>query len=101
MLNKTNLYIALYILVILIYTLVFCYINFNKLTPLDSSGLGSFLSGLFAPIAFIYLFLGYRQQEKALEKTNQDLLKQLNIQSEMLKLQLADQKAKEHAAQPI
>lgn len=88
-------------LAILIYTTVFCFINFNHLTLLDSSGLGDFLSGLFAPIAFLYLLLGYKQQEKALNKTNQDILEQLKIQEKMLELQLRDQKAKEHAAQPI
>ncbi|MDC5679199.1 hypothetical protein [Acinetobacter baumannii] len=88
-------------LAVLIYTAVFCLINFKHLTLLDSSGLGDFLSGLFAPIAFLYLLLGYRQQEKAINKTNQDILAQLKIQEEMLKLQLKDQKAKEHAAQPI
>ncbi|MDC5668496.1 hypothetical protein OFM96_17655, partial [Acinetobacter baumannii] len=82
-------------LAVLIYTAVFCLINFKHLTLLDSSGLGDFLSGLFAPIAFLYLLLGYRQQEKAINKTNQDILAQLKIQEEMLKLQLKDQKAKE------
>lgn len=101
MLKKTNFYIAIYIAAVLIYTIVFCYINFSKITLLDSSGLGSFLSGLFAPIAFIYLLLGYKQQEEALNKTNNDLLKQLNIQKKMLDLQIADQRAKEHAALPI
>lgn len=101
MLKKTKLYIALYMLTVLIYTAVFCLINFKHLTLLDSSGLGDFLSGLFAPIAFLYLLLGYKQQEKALNQTNQDILKQLKIQEKMLELQLKDQKAKEHAAQPI
>ncbi|OBA12117.1 hypothetical protein A9988_09880 [Acinetobacter calcoaceticus] len=101
MLKKSKLYIAIYILVILIYTASYCYINFKHLILLDSPGLGDFLSGLFAPIAFIYLFLGYKQQEEALNKTNSDLLEQLNIQKKMLDLQIADQRAKEHAALPI
>lgn len=101
MLKKSKLYIAIYMLVVLIYTAVFCFINFKHLTLLDSSGLGDFLSGLFAPIAFLYLLLGYKQQEKALNQTNQDILEQLKIQEKMLELQLKDQKAKEHAAQPI
>ncbi|WP_151817525.1 hypothetical protein [Acinetobacter oleivorans] len=101
MLKKSKMYIAIYMLAVLIYTAVFCLTNFKHLTLLDSSGLGDFLSGLFAPIAFLYLFLGYKQQEKALNQTNQDILEQLKIQEKMLELQLKDQKAKEHAAQPI
>lgn len=99
--KKTKLYIAIYILAVFIYTAIFCLINFKHLTLLDSPSLGDFLSGLFAPIAFLYLLLGYKQQEKALNQTNQDILEQLKIQEKMLELQLKDQKAKEHAAQPI
>ncbi|MDQ9028578.1 hypothetical protein [Acinetobacter nosocomialis] len=99
-LNTTK-YLIIYFLIILIYTVAFYFQNSTKVNLLDSSGLGSFLSGLFAPIAFIYLYLGYRQQEKALNRTNQDLLEQLKIQKKMLELQLKDQLAKEHAAQPI
>ncbi|MDC4300858.1 hypothetical protein NRA53_11690 [Acinetobacter baumannii] len=94
-------YLLVYFVVIILYTIAFYFQNSSKVTLLDSSGLGSFLSGLFAPLAFLYLYLGYRQQEKALNKTNEDILEQLKIQKEMLNLQLKDQKAKEHAAQPI
>ncbi|NUF23678.1 hypothetical protein HUN23_12950 [Acinetobacter oleivorans] len=99
--KKTKLYIAIYILAVFIYTAIFCIINFKHLTLLDSPSLGDFLSGLFAPIAFLYLLLGYKQQEKALNQTNKDILEQLRIQKKLLELQLKDQKAKEHAAQPI
>lgn len=99
--KKSKLYIAIYILAVFIYTAIFCLINFKHLTLLDSPSLGDFLSGLFAPIAFLYLLLGYKQQEKALNQTNQDILEQLKIQEKLLVLQLKDQKAKEHAAQPI
>lgn len=90
-----------YVVFVMIYTLVFIAYNGFAVVPLDSSGLGGFLSGLFAPMVFLYLILGHKQQEKALNKTNQDLLEQLNIQKKMLEIQLADQRAREHAAHPI
>lgn len=96
-----NFWIALYLFVVLIYTLIFWLGNPSEKIMLDSNELGDFLAGVFAPIAFLYLFLGYKQQEKALNKTNQDLLKQLKLQESMLELQIADQRAKEHAALPI
>lgn len=98
--NPKNVVIA-YISIVCIYTLLFILQNKSNISLLDSSGLGDFLSGLFAPIAFLYLFLGHKQQEKALNKTNHDLLEQLEIQKQMLKIQMADLKAKEHAALPI
>lgn len=98
--NSTK-YLLAYFVMIAIYTVAFYFQNSSKVILLDSSGLGSFLSGLFAPLAFIYLYLGYKQQEKALNQTNQDILEQLKIQEKLLVLQLKDQKAKEHAAQPI
>ncbi len=98
--NPKNVLIA-YTALVFTYTLIFIFQNKSNVMLLDSSGLGDFLSGFFAPMAFLYLLLGYKQQEKALNKTNQDLLKQLKIQKQMLDLQVADQKAKEHAALPI
>lgn len=98
--NTSIRYVCVYIIFVAAYTAIYCFQN-NHITLLDSAELGNFLSGFFAPLAFLYLFLGFRQQEKALNKTNKDLLKQLNIQESMLRLQIADQKAKEHAAQPI
>lgn len=98
--NPKNVVIA-YTVIVFAYTLLFILQNKSNVMLLDSSGLGDFLSGLFAPMAFLYLLLGYKQQEKALNKTNQDLFEQLKIQKQLLDLQVADQKAKEHAALPI
>lgn len=98
--NPKN-FVICYVIFVVIYTLVFISYNGFAVTPLDSSGLGGFLSGLFAPLVFLYLILGHKQQEEALNKTNHDLLEQLSIQKQMLEIQLADQRAREHAAQPI
>lgn len=99
--NNPKNYMICYVVIVVIYTVFFIAYNDFAVAPLDSSALGGFLSGLFAPLVFLYLILGHKQQEEALNKTNNDLLEQLNIQKQMLELQLADQKAREHAAQPI
>lgn len=98
---KPVFWISIYLVIVLIYTLAFWLGNPSEKVMLDSNELGDFLAGTFAPIAFIYLFLGYKQQEKALAKTNQDLLKQLQIQQQLLELQISAQHAKEHSALPI
>lgn len=101
MLKNPFVSVIIYIALVISYTVAFAWENNWQLVFIDSSGLGDFLSGLFAPLAFLYLFLGHKQQEKALQKTNQDLLSQLKIQKEMLDLQKADLKARKHAVKPI
>ncbi|MEB6666337.1 hypothetical protein MXM33_04760 [Acinetobacter vivianii] len=98
---KTNKYLIVYFLIIIIYTALFCYKYWGEISLLDSSGLGSFLSGLFAPLAFLYLYLSYRQQEKALNKTNLDILEQIKIQNQMLELQKNDKSEREYLALPL
>lgn len=100
-LNRPIIWIFLYLTFVLIYTLCFWLGDSIPKVMLASNELGDFLAGVFAPIAFLYLFLSYKQQEKALAKTNADLLQQLEIQKDMLKLQVASQRAKEHSALPI
>ncbi|WP_266126065.1 hypothetical protein [Acinetobacter bereziniae] len=98
--NPKNVVIA-YISVVCIYTLLFILQNKSNISLLDSSGLGDFLSGLFAPIAFLYLFLGFRQQEKALLKTQEDIAEQLNLQKMALELQIEERKQYEFELSPL
>lgn len=100
-LNQPIIWIFVYLTFILIYTLSFWLGDSTPKVMLASNELGDFLAGVFAPIAFLYLFLSYKQQEKALAKTNADLLEQLAIQKDMLNLQISSQRAKEHSALPI
>lgn len=93
--------VILYIALVTSYTVAFAWENNWQFSLLNSSGLGDFLSGLFAPLAFLYLLLGHKQQEEALNRTNQDLLRQLTIQEAMLKLQTEDRKALEFQSIPI
>jgi len=93
--------VVIYLLIVFTYTLIFICQNKFSVALLDSSGLGGFLSGLFAPMVFLYLLLGHKQQEEALNKTNSDLLKQLEIQKVMLQIQLDDKKEREFLTLPI
>lgn len=68
---------------------------------LNSNELGDFLAGVFAPLAFLFLYLGYLQQGEALRKSNDHLSEQLKQQNRLIALQEAERKEREHAAQPI
>lgn len=68
---------------------------------LNSNELGDFLAGVFAPLAFLFLYLGYLQQGEALRKSNDHLSEQLKQQNRLIALQEAERIEREHAAQPI
>lgn len=58
--------LVIYILFVLLYTLAFGNSD-GKNVLLSSNELGDFLAGVFAPLAFLFLFLGYKQNSKALK----------------------------------
>lgn len=66
----------IYGLLILGYNLVFIFIDPEKKVLLTSNELGDFLAGVFAPLAFLFLYLGYRQQAKQLSQNTEILLDQ-------------------------
>src|SRR5690606_28462724 len=49
-------------------------------SPTSLNELGDFLAGIFAPVAFFWLILGYVQQGKQLEQNTKALEQQKNIQ---------------------
>lgn len=60
---------------------------FGKMTfPQSLNELGDFLAGIFAPIAFFWLVLGYIQQGKQLEQNT----KALEQQEQALQLQISE-----------
>lgn len=66
-----------------------CIWVFGKLqTPTSMNELGDFLAGAFAPIAFLWLVLGYRQQGKQLDQNT----KALEQQEKALQLQIDEMK---------
>lgn len=93
-------FVTIYLLIIIIYSIAFMVMNWNDLRLLASNELGDFLAGVFAPLAFFYLFLGFKQQGKAIKKSNEDILAQLQIQKDMISLQAGEAREREHAAKP-
>lgn len=68
-------FIFLYLLFIAIYTIVFI-LSDGKNVLLSSNELGDFLAGSFAPLAFLFLYLGYKQQGKELKQNTEALRQQ-------------------------
>ncbi|WP_228256357.1 hypothetical protein [Acinetobacter wuhouensis] len=66
-------FIFLYSAFICSYTLIFMSSGPENVM-LTSNELGDFLAGIFAPLAFLFLYLGYKQQGKELQQ-NTDALK--------------------------
>lgn len=92
--------LSLYALFIIIYTISF-YVSEGKNVLLSSNELGDFLAGTFAPLAFLFLYLGYIQQGRAIKQANQNIVLQLEQQGRMLDLQEQELRQREHATQPI
>lgn len=65
----------------------FCFLNGYKL-PESLNELGDFLAGIFAPVAFFWLILGYMQQGKQLDQNT----KALEQQERALQLQIEEMK---------
>ena len=62
-----------------------------KPVPIDFGGFGSLLAGIFAPLAFLWLFLNFRQQDKNLMIAEQQLkilLEERQARNEQLKPKL-------------
>lgn len=91
----------IYIILVIIYTLIFYFFDDAKKVPLTSNELGDFLAGFFAPLAFLFIYLGFKQQGEAIKKSNDAIKQQLDIQNEMIKLQKAERLEIEHSAKPI
>lgn len=81
-------FMILYLGGIFIYILIFhlWFADYSKPMPLNE--VGDFLAGVFAPIAFLFLYLGYVQQGKELQQNTQAL----NLQVEELKNSVEQQK---------
>lgn len=76
----------------LVGVLVLVYMKRDALPALELNSIGDFLAGVFGPIAFLWLVLGYRQQgqelalsSKALREQADELRKSVAQQAELLK----------------
>lgn len=89
--------VLIYLFVICLYTIFFIKQN-PSVSLLASNELGDFLAGVFAPLAFMFLYLGYKQQQHGLSQ-NTDVLKlQLRELQENIKQQKLMQ---EHAEENL
>lgn len=64
----------------------FIYTNKVDLFGLSLNEYGDFLAGVVAPIAFLWLILGYMQQGKELKENTKALLEQKNEYSKSIKI---------------
>lgn len=74
--------VTCYLIFLIIYFLIFLvfYADHSKAMALNE--LGDFLAGAFSPLAFLFLYLGYKQQGKELRQNT----KALNMQAEELRI---------------
>ncbi|MDF3346925.1 hypothetical protein [Acinetobacter pittii] len=73
----------------------FCSFNEYKFENKELNSLGDFLAGIFAPVAFFWLILGYVQQAKQLDQNTKALEQQeraLHLQIEEMKESVKQQK---------
>ena len=86
--TKNSLYWGIGITVVWL-TVIISFWIFGGLSSPDSlNELGDFLAGIFAPVAFLWLVLGYIQQGKQLEQNT----KALEQQEKALQLQIDEMK---------
>ncbi|MCT9977748.1 hypothetical protein M2R48_05345 [Acinetobacter sp. I-MWF] len=94
-------FVAIYLLFIVIYTGFFiCSDGENFM--LSSNELGDFLAGTFAPLAFLFLYLGYKQQGVELKQNTKALIMQaeeLRISNDTLKQQVDEMQKSVQAQQ--
>lgn len=87
--NSKNLIIGISITVVWFLVIgVFCVQNNFVFTNRELNSLGDFLAGIFAPVAFLWLILGYLQQGKQLDQNT----KALEQQEKALQLQINEMK---------
>nr|WP_010591225.1 hypothetical protein [Acinetobacter bereziniae] len=94
-------FVVIYLLFIVIYTALFIRSD-GKNFMLSSNELGDFLAGSFAPLAFLFLYLGYKQQGIELKQNTKALIMQaeeLKISNATLKQQVYEMQKSVEAQQ--
>jgi hypothetical protein len=81
-------FLVIYLGGILIYICIFLGIYADYANPLEFNEVGDFLAGIFSPIAFLFLYLGYRQNSEALKLQ----AKELGVSNKALQAQVAELK---------
>lgn len=81
-------FLFIYIGSILTYIIIFIIWYADRSKPMPMNELGDFLAGAFSPIAFLFLYLGYRQNSEALSLQAEELRQS----TEALQLQVSEMK---------
>ncbi|WP_373357904.1 hypothetical protein ACEN3H_13735 [Acinetobacter lactucae] len=89
-----------YIIFITIYTLYSMQAG-GENRFLNSNELGDFLAGIFAPLAFLFLYLGYIQQSKELQQNTQALSLQAHELTNLVNNQKKEIEARDFSVQPF
>lgn len=76
-------FVFFYLLFVIIYTIVFKNSSGENVL-LASNELGDFLAGVFAPLAFLFLYLGYKQQGKELKNQSKELEASVKQQTQLV-----------------
>jgi hypothetical protein len=86
--NKKSLYWGIGITVVWLVVIISFWIFGGLKSPQSLNEFGDFLAGIFAPVAFFWLILGYVQQGKQLDQNT----KALEQQERALQLQIDEMK---------
>lgn len=82
-------FLVIYLGGILIYIFIFVGFFADYASPLEFNEVGDFLAGIFSPIAFLFLYLGYRQNSEALKLQ----AKELGLSNKALQAQVTELKS--------
>lgn len=95
--NKIILWgVITYLLVIIIYNGLFIYTHWGSIDFLASNEFGDFLAGIFAPLAFLFLYLGYLQNSISLKIQGDELQASTEaLKGQVQEMQLAIQLQKD------
>lgn len=95
-----------YLFLIVIYTILFA-VSEGENILLSSNELGDFLAGSFAPLAFLFLYLGYKRQgeelkqnTKALEKQAEELANSVAEQKRLIALHQEEKDSRDFSVEP-
>lgn len=86
--------ICLYCCTVIIYTIIYIVFFGDHKQLLELNSFGDFLAGIFSPLAFFFLYIGYKQNTKALEIQAEELQKSteaLQYQVEEMKKSVEEQ----------
>lgn len=92
--STAYLIIILYCCAVIIYTIIYIVFFGNHKELLELNSFGDFLAGIFSPLAFFFLYIGYKQNTKALEIQAEELQKSteaLQYQVEEMKKSVEEQ----------